>query len=140
MRLPEPWGIGALRASRAARDTSRNVRFAERTHPLSVLLAGLAVVSAAVLLVGDVVSRSPSAGVHSVLSALPLALAAAAVLTYPVWRSPLSAAHLKAVLLGTAFLLWAGDQLLPSAWWLDDLAIALFVLDVGLVAAERRAD
>ena len=72
------------------------------------------------------------------LAAFPLALIAVAYLFYQAVRRPPPAELLKAVLLAAAFLLWAANQFwpnLPQATLFNDLAIALFVLDVFLVMA-----
>jgi len=43
---------------------------------------------------------------------------------------------LKKVLLGVAFLFWAGEQFLPSSPWvtaMDTLVVIIFVVDLGLI-------
>ena len=73
---------------------------------------------------------------HDFLGALPLALIAIAYLIYQTIRRPGPAELFKAILLATAFLLWAANQFwaeAPRATLFNDIAIALFVLDVFLV-------
>jgi hypothetical protein len=109
----------------------------DRTHRAAPVILGiLTLLSVAVLLVWDLVPTHFPANAHDVLGALPLALIAAAYLVYqsvhrPPWRE-----LVKAILLAAAFVLWAANQLWPNSklatpW--NDIAIALFVLDVFLV-------
>jgi hypothetical protein len=73
---------------------------------------------------------------HDLLGALPLGLIAAAYIVYQTIRRPAPKELLKAIMLASAFLFWAANQFwpeLPQATLLNDLAIALFVLDVFLV-------
>ena len=93
-------------------------------------------VSVVVLLVWDLFPALFRPGAHDVLGALPLVLIALAYLVYQTVRRPGRQELLKAILLALAFLLWAANQLwpsLPQATLYNDLAIALFVLDVFLV-------
>ncbi len=72
---------------------------------------------------------------HDVLGALPLFLIALAYLAHQVVRRPGRPELVKACLLAAAFLCWAANQLWPdlsAATLLNDVAIALFVLDVQL--------
>lgn len=88
------------------------------------------------LLVWDIRPKLFPVTAHNLLGALPLALIAVAHLLYQFARHPGAAELIKAVLLATAFLLWAANQLWPEAaraTLYNDLAIALFVLDVFLV-------
>ena len=61
---------------------------------------------------------------------------AIAYLLYQSARRPSAKEFLKAMMLAVAFLFWAANQLwpdLPQATLFNDIAIALFVLDVFLV-------
>ena len=83
------------------------------------------------------------AGAHALLAAFPLALIAVAYLAHQAGQGPTPLEWLKAILLAAAFLCWAANQMwpdLPQATLFNDLAIALFVLDVFLVMIGRRAD
>jgi len=76
--------------------------------------------------------------IHPGCLGLPLALIAFAYLVYQTIRRPGGTELFKAVLLATAFFLWAGNQYWPESSYttlLNDLAIGLFVLDVFLVMA-----
>lgn len=73
---------------------------------------------------------------HDVLAAFPLAMIALAYLVYQVAHRPARMEVVKAILLAAAFLFWAANQLWPNlqqATLFNDIAIALFVLDVFLV-------
>ena len=94
--------------------------------------------SVLLLLFWDLRPQFFPANTHDVLGALPLALIAIAYLIYHWFRRPGAAEMFKALLLATAFLLWAANQLWPAAaqaTLYNDLAIALFVLDVFFVIA-----
>jgi hypothetical protein len=92
--------------------------------------------SVAVLLARDIFPTRFPANAHAVLGALPPAMIAITYLVYqsvyrPPWRE-----LVKAILLAAAFAFWAANQLWPNSalatLW-NDIAIALFVLDVFLV-------
>jgi hypothetical protein len=88
------------------------------------------------LLVWDIHPKFFPVRAHNLLGALPLALIAVAYLLYQSVRRPGAAELFKAVLLAIAFLLWAANQFWPEAaraTLYNDLAIALFVLDIFLV-------
>jgi hypothetical protein len=101
-----------------------------------VILGITTLVSVALLLAWDIRPNRFPANAHAVLGALPLAMIAITYLVYqgvhrPPWRE-----LLKAILLAAAFAFWAANQLWPhsalATLW-NDIAIALFVLDVFLV-------
>ena len=103
---------------------------------LAVLLGALALGAVAVLFVWDASPALFPPRAHDLLGALPLALIAFAYLAFQIVRRPEPLELLKAVMLAAAFLLWAANQLwpdIPKATLYNDLAIALFVLDVFLV-------
>jgi hypothetical protein len=85
---------------------------------------------------------------HDLLGAFPLALIAFAYLAHQAVLRPGRKDMVKAILLAVAFLFWAANQLwpeLPQATLFNDLAIALFVLDVfltmiGWPAVESRVE
>ena len=73
---------------------------------------------------------------HDFLAAFSLAMIAVAYLVYQLCTGRRPGNLLKAVLLAVAFLFWAANQLWPhrrQATLFNDIAIALFVLDVFLV-------
>jgi hypothetical protein len=90
----------------------------------------------AVLLAWDAVPSRFPAKSHDLLAAFPLAMIAFAYLAYQsAYRRPIRE-WLKAMILATAFLFWAANQLWPDlrqAILFNDIAIGLFVLDVFLV-------
>lgn len=109
----------------------------DRAHrALAVILGVLTLVSVGVLFVWDAFPRLFPVHAHDVLAAFPLALIAVAYLVYQTAHRPAPMEFLKAVLLAVAFLFWAANQLwpdFPQATLFNDIAIALFVLDVFLV-------
>jgi len=111
----------------------------DRAHRAApVLLGALTLASVAVLLVWDAMPRLFPANAHNLLGALPLALIAVAYLVYQTIRRPGPAELFKAALLATAFLFWAANQYWPDSprsTLYNDVAIALFVLDVFFVLA-----
>jgi hypothetical protein len=99
----------------------------------------------AVLLVVDGLPQLLSHLSHAPLSAAPLLLIGLAYLALQPLVRPRPLERLKRVLLGTAFILWGIDQLLPSgrlATVLGDVVIVLYVLDLGLIIRDhlRRED
>ena len=76
------------------------------------------------------------AGSHDFIAAFSLAMIAFAYLVYQVAHRPARLEFAKAIMLALAFLFWAANQLwpnLPQATLFNDVAIALFVLDIFLV-------
>jgi uncharacterized membrane protein len=109
----------------------------DRAHrALPVLLGLVALTSVAVLFLWDAHPRLFPARAHNVLGAFPLAIIALAYLAYQSAHKPAPMEVVKAILLAIAFLFWAANQMwpnLPQATLFNDIAIALFVLDVFLV-------
>ena len=111
-------------------------RLNPRQRFLPVILGILTLAGVVVLLLWDVAPALFPARAHDLLAAFPLALIALAYLVYQAAHRPSSKEMLKAILLAIAFLFWAANQLwpnLPQATLFNDIAIALFVLDVFLV-------
>ena len=109
----------------------------DRAHrALPAALGILALLSVAVLLAWDIVPARFPAGAHAALGAVPLASIAIAYLVYQSVRRPPGRESVKAILLAAAFGFWSANQLWPESrlatLW-NDIAIALFVLDVFLV-------
>lgn len=109
----------------------------DRSHRfLPVLLGVVTLAGVGVLLVWDTFPRLFPAGSHDWIAAFPLAMIAVAYLVYQVAHRPPAREFLKAILLAVAFLFWAANQRWPDlreATLFNDIAIALFVLDVFLV-------
>jgi peptidoglycan/LPS O-acetylase OafA/YrhL len=109
----------------------------DRAHrAMSLVLGVLTFVSLGMLLAWNVNPKFFPLRAHGVLAAIPLAMIAIAYLLYQSARRPSAKEFLKAMMLAVAFLFWAANQLwpdLPQATLFNDIAIALFVLDVFLV-------
>ncbi|MGA9587935.1 MAG: hypothetical protein WBQ95_21575, partial [Terracidiphilus sp.] len=89
-----------------------------------------------ILLAWDAIPTLFPPKAHNVLGAFPLAMIAIAYLAYQAAHRPAALEVVKAVLLAVAFLFWAANQLwpdIPRSVLFNDIAIALFVLDVFLV-------
>ena len=107
---------------------------------ISLSLGVLTLLSVGFLLLWDVAPNVFPARAHDVLGALPLTLIAITYLIYQTVQKPRTGELLKAVLLATAFILWAANQFWPEssqATLFNDLAIALFVLDLFLIVVSR---
>jgi hypothetical protein len=113
------------------------MRRLDRAHRAApVVLGAVTLATVVVLFAWDAFPRLFPTRAHDVLGALPLCLIALAYLTYQVVRRPSVRELAKAILLAIAFLFWGANQCWPdvrSATVFNDMAIALFVLDVFLV-------
>lgn len=101
-----------------------------------VLLGIITLAGVAALATWDIAPRLFPLQAHEFLAAFPLAMIALAYLVYQWAHRPSLAEFVKAFLLALAFLLWAANQYWPAlhqATLFNDIAIALFVLDVFLV-------
>ena len=109
----------------------------DRAHrAIPVALGAITLASVGMLLVWDFVPGLFPARAHDLLGAFPLAMIAFAYLVYQSVHRPSAKEWLKAVLLAIAFLFWAVNQFWRNphqAMVCNDVAIALFVLDVFLV-------
>jgi hypothetical protein len=111
-------------------------RLSRSRRALPVLLGVLTLACVGVLFLWDVTPELFPARAHDVLGALPLGAIAVAYLLFQLLRPPTRADLIKAGILATAFFFWAANQLWPGrsrAVLFNDIAIALFVLDVFLV-------
>lgn len=103
---------------------------------LPVFLGMITMAGVATLVAWDIAPKRFPPQAHDYLAAFPLAMIALAYLVYQWAHRPRFAEFVKASLLALAFLLWAANQYWPAlhqATLCNDLAIALFVLDVFLV-------
>jgi hypothetical protein len=101
-----------------------------------VILGVITLAGVAVLFAWDAFPQLFPPKAHDVLAAFPLAMIALAYLVYQTAHHPARLEAVKAILLAVAFLFWAANQFWPDlrqATLLNDVAIALFVLDVFLV-------
>ena len=109
----------------------------DRVHrAVPTILGAVTLLGVGVLLAWDAFPERFPAKTHEVLAAAVLAMIAVAYLVYQTAHRPPVREFVKAVLLATAFVFWAANQLWPNlrlATLLNDLAIALFVLDLFLV-------
>ena len=109
----------------------------DRVHrALPVILGVVTLAAAGVLLTWDALPEYFPAGAHNVLAAFPLATIALAYLVYQSAHRPPFRELVKAILLSAAFVFWAANQLWPDsrqATLFNDIAVALFVLDIFLV-------
>jgi hypothetical protein len=98
-------------------------------------LAVLAVLALVPLLVWDGEPKVFPAHAHDALAAMPLALIAIVCLAHLIVRRASVSEIAKTCILAAAFLFWAANQFWPEhpiATRFNDLAVALFVLDVVL--------
>jgi predicted membrane metal-binding protein len=109
----------------------------DRAHRLlPVILGVVTLADVAVLLAWDAFPGLFPPRSHDVLAAFSLAMIAFAYLAYQVLHRPAAKEFVKAAMLAMAFLFWAANQFWPDshlATLFNDVAIALFVLDVFLV-------
>jgi hypothetical protein len=109
----------------------------DRAHrAVPVVLGVITLAGVAVLLAFDFAPEYFPARAHDWLGAFPLTMIAAAYLVYQSVHRPSAKEWLKAILLAVAFLFWAANQCWSDphrAMVCNDIAIALFVLDVFLV-------
>jgi hypothetical protein len=102
---------------------------------VAVTFAALTLVTVVALLVWDLAPNVFPVHAHDVLGAVPLALIALSFLIYQAPRRLNRLEVVKTTALVAAFLFWAANQFLPNsphATLFNDVAIALFVLDVVL--------
>jgi hypothetical protein len=109
----------------------------DRAHRFLPAILGLvALAGVGALAAWDAFPRLFPARAHDFLAAFPLASIALAYLVYQAAHRPGRMEAVKATMLAAAFLFWAANQLWPNlrqATLFNDIAIALFVLDVFLV-------
>lgn len=114
------------------------IRLDKGHRVLPVIIGVITLVDVAILFVWDAFPGWFPARSHDFLAAFSLGMIAVAYLIYQVAHRPARGEFAKAILLAVAFLFWAANQLwpnLPQATLFNDIAIALFVLDVFLVMA-----
>jgi hypothetical protein len=114
------------------------IRLDKGHRVLPVILGVITLVNVAILFVWDAFPRWFPARSHDFLAAFSLGMIAVAYLIYQVAHRPARGEFAKAIMLAVAFLFWAANQLwpgLPQATLFNDIAIALFVLEVFLVMA-----
>jgi hypothetical protein len=108
---------------------------------VSFVLGLITLAAVALLLLWDAAPKRFPPGAHDALSALPLALIGFAAIAHRLEQRPTLGELARTLLLAAAFLCWAANQLwpaLPAATLLNDLAVALFVIDVWWTIAARQ--
>jgi hypothetical protein len=112
------------------------MRLDRNQRAIPVILGAVTLAGVGVLFVWDAFPGLFPARSHAFLAAFSLTMIAIAYLVYQILHRPARGEFLKAILLAIAFLFWAANQLWPDlrqATLFNDIAIALFVLDVFLV-------
>jgi hypothetical protein len=112
------------------------IRLPRTRRVVPALLGALTLAGVLALFAWDAFPSRFPAGSHDVLAAFTLTAIAVAYLIYQIAHRPPPRELAKAAMLAAAFLFWAANQLwpaLPEATLFNDIAIALFVLDVFLV-------
>ena len=107
------------------------------------ILGAVTLAGVGVLLLWDAEPALFPVGAHALLGTFPLAMIAVVYLVYQAVQQPTLREWVKAVLLAAAFLFWAANQCLPDprgAIVCNDIAIALFVLDIFLLIVGWPAD
>lgn len=109
----------------------------DRAHrAIPVILGVITLLCVAMLFAWDIYPALFAVKTHLLIEAASLASIALAYLVYQSAHRPAPREWVKAILLATAFLFWAANQVWPNqrqAILFNDVAIALFVLDVFLV-------
>jgi hypothetical protein len=108
-------------------------RLGRPQRAIPVVLGVVTLVSVVLLLVWDARPSLFPAGAHDFLGGFPLAMIAIAYLWYQRGHKLSAVDAAKAITLAAAFLFWAANQYwpnLPHATLFNDIAIALFVLDI----------
>jgi len=112
------------------------MRLDRNQRAIPVILGAVTLAGVGVLFAWDAFPGLFPARSHAFLAAFSLTMIAIAYLVYQILHRPARGEFLKAILLAIAFLFWAANQLWPNlrqATLFNDIAIALFVLDVFLV-------
>lgn len=112
---------------------------------LSVACCLAALAALAILLISDGMHRLTFTPIHQQAGALALMLIGSSYIGLQLSLKRRWSEMLKGILLGTAFLLWGGEQLLPASRLvtaMDTAVVTIFVLDLGLIITEhlRRKD
>ncbi len=135
--MPEfAFGFLTLSFRLAIHNDPMYIRLSRVRRSLPVILGVATLAGVGLLFFRDANPQLFPSHAHDYLAAFPLAMIAVAYLLYQIAHRPAPLEMMKAVLLATAFLFWAANQLWPNltqATLFNDIAIALFVLDVFLV-------
>jgi hypothetical protein len=108
-------------------------RLGRHKRAIPVILGTVTLVSVALLLLWDIRPSLFPTHAHDFLGGFPLAMIAIAYLWYQGGHKLSNIDVAKAITLAAAFLFWAANQYWPDspqATLYNDVAIALFVLDI----------
>jgi hypothetical protein len=111
-------------------------------HRIAVILGSFTIVGLVALGAWDIWPGRFPVNAHDFLAAFPLAMIAFAYLAFQIEQRASRAALARALLVAAAFLFWAANQLWPPfrmATLFNDIAIALFVVDIFLTIRRRPA-
>lgn len=100
----------------------------------------LALAGIATLLFFDAVRQLQWTSIHQQAGSLSLMLIGASYICLQLSAKRPWNEMLKGILLGTAFLLWGGEQFLPAGHLvtgMDSAVITIFVIDLGLIILEH---
>jgi hypothetical protein len=95
------------------------------------------------LLVSDVSHRLQPSDAHRNSASWALILIGLSYVCVHVATGSRGPELLKAVLLGTAFVMWGAEQFFPPSTWitlLDTAVVCVFVVDLGLSVVRSRKD
>ena len=106
----------------------------------AAILAGLSLVSLAVLVAADARHELFPSRLHGQAAALALIFAGGSYAVLHLGHSPGRGERGRALLLGAAFILWGGEQFVPAGrlqTLMDLVVVAVFVIDLCLVIAAK---
>lgn len=112
------------------------VRLDRARRTIAVILGAVTLVCVGMLLAWDINPTLFPRSAHIILDGFSLALIALAYIIYQSAHRPQPMEWVKAIILAIAFLSWSANQFWPDLRHgivFNDIAIALFVLDVFLV-------
>jgi len=105
-------------------------------YALSTLFFLLALGGIVILIGSDVAHHMRLTSSHEHLDALPLVMIGLSYITLHLSKHHGRADQIKGIALGVAFLLWGGEQLLPSSKLvtvMDEGAVTIFVVDLSVI-------
>jgi len=103
---------------------------------ICLLLFATALVTIGILVVTDVAHGLGPTILHSRLGAVALILVGSSYVSLQIISRRPRNEFVKGILLGSAFALWGGEQLLPASRWttaMDTAVVAIFVVDLGKI-------
>ena len=112
---------------------------------MSALFFGAALVGIGAMIVSDGARHWQFSSLHTRIAAYPLMLIGLSYLCLMLSARRMRGEMVKGVLLGLAFVMWGGEQLLPTSaivTVMDGAVVTIFVVDLGLMIVEplKRRD